>query len=284
MIMIKCNQWPKVFPHNGGSNLLWVLVSYTYNTKQNQNFSQIIGCDISVTGHENKLELSFSVYLSSASEMAERGKELSDEKKRTIVTLSDDGLSGRQIAKMLKINASTVHKFLKRYGERGYVENESRSGRPTKYDGKLDRQLLRVVENNRRKSLQKITNTFNEVASVTLSQRTVRRRLIFYGYTRRIVKKIIIPKANRSTRTLSTSNLHNNVHTSWNRVIFSDETQDKESVRNDPAKAAATSAEEENRGWMLYGQIPKQDPEEEVSVKDESLDLDVEVKEELDSF
>ncbi|XP_071525918.1 zinc finger MYM-type protein 1-like isoform X1 [Panulirus ornatus] len=60
--------------------------------------------------------------------------------------------------------------------------------------------------------------------------------------------------------------------------------KDKESVRNDPAKAAATSAEEENRGWMLYGQIPKQDPEEEVSVKDESLDLDVEVKEELDSF
>lgn len=157
--------------------------------------------------------------------MAERGKELSDEKKRTIVTLSDDGLSGRQIAKMLKINASTVHKFLKRYGERGYVENESRSGRPTKYDDKLDRQLLRVVEKNRRKSLQMITNSFNEVASVTLSQRTVRRRLIFYGYTRRIVKKIIIPKANRSTRTLSTSNLHNNVHTFWNRVIFSDETQ-----------------------------------------------------------
>lgn len=111
--------------------------------------------------------------------MAERRKQLSVETKQTILTLSEDGFSGRKIAEILKINPSTVHKFLKWYGQRGYLENESRSGRPTKYNDRVDRQILRVVKTNRRKTLKEITNTYNESTPVELSESTVKRRLAF---------------------------------------------------------------------------------------------------------
>lgn len=63
-----------------------------------------------------------------------------------------------------------MHKFLKRYGQRGYVENDPRSGRPRKYSAISDRQLIRIVKCNRRKNLRGITNNFNDRTPVKLSE------------------------------------------------------------------------------------------------------------------
>lgn len=75
-----------------------------------------------------------------------------------------------------------MHKFLKRYGQRGYVENDPRSGRPRKYSAISDRQLIRIVKCNRRKNLRGITNNFNDRTPVKLSESSVKRRLVHCGF------------------------------------------------------------------------------------------------------
>jgi hypothetical protein len=82
------------------------------------------------------------------------------------------------------------------------------------------------VKTNRRKTLQDITGTLNEGTPVKISHSTVRRRLSFFGYKRRIVKKkIIVSNVNCfKRRAWYRSKLHCTVENFW-KVIFSDDTQ-----------------------------------------------------------
>ena len=121
--------------------------------------------------------------------MAPRGKELSGDTKNAIVKLSEGGLGGRKISAMLEINPATVQKFLKRFRMRNSVENSKRSGRPKKSSERTDRQLMRLVKMERRKNVKDITNLLNEKTPVKISEWTVKRRLKFYGFKRRVVKK-----------------------------------------------------------------------------------------------
>ena len=107
------------------------------------------------------------------------------------------------------------------------LENASRSGRPKLTDARTDRQLLRVVKLNRRKTLREVTSVYNAQAPRKLSRSTVKRRLKFYGYKRRVVKKkIVISKVNRiRRRAWCRSKLHTTVNNYWKKNIFSDETQ-----------------------------------------------------------
>jgi hypothetical protein len=61
--------------------------------------------------------------------------------------------------------------------------------------------LTGILYGNCRKTLQDITATLNEGTPVKISHSTVRRRLSFFGYKRRIVKKkIIVSNVNRFKR------------------------------------------------------------------------------------
>ena len=86
-----------------------------------------------------------------------------------------------------------------------------------------------MVRENRRHTLEDLTNKFNNTSVDNLSSRTVRRRLFESGYKRRVIsKKITIRKENRARRCSFcrqkltwTSTVCNN----WYKVIFSDETK-----------------------------------------------------------
>ena len=139
----------------------------------------------------------------------------------------NDGYSGCRISKILGLNRSTVLKFIKRFKGTGSPENLRRSGRPKKTDDRGDRQILRIVKSNRRKCLNDIIALYNEQTPVKLSKETVKRRLKFYGYKRRVVKKkIVISKINRlRRRAWCRTKLHLTVENFWKNVIFTDETQ-----------------------------------------------------------
>ena len=87
--------------------------------------------------------------------------------------------------------------------------------------------LIRTVLKNRRQSLQDITNSVNRFASVSVSSRTVRRRLRQREFRRRkIAKKRTIWKENRRRRLAwCKSKLSWSRFDKRNSVIFSDETQ-----------------------------------------------------------
>ena len=80
---------------------------------------------------------------------------------------------------------------------------------------------------NRRATLSNITIKINNIELVTVSSRTVSRRLFESGYKHRTVtKKITIGPRNCEKRLHNyRTKLHWNVEENWSRVIFSDETK-----------------------------------------------------------
>lgn len=159
--------------------------------------------------------------------MVRDGKELSTDLKETIMGLDQEGYSACKIAEFLSLNRRTVSYIIKRYRERGTVENLPRSGRKKKTNVRTDRLLLRMVKTNRRQTLGDLTSKFNNSTPYKLSQRTVQRRLHDAGFKRRrIAKSITIRGVNQGKRrAFCRSKYHWNVREHWSKIIFSDETQ-----------------------------------------------------------
>ena len=159
--------------------------------------------------------------------MAARRHTLTADLKEKIVQLYRNGLSGRKIGIVLLIQPRTVQNFLKRFQQRGTIENLEKSGRPRKTVNRNDRALFRIVKDNRRGSLVDVTTAYNNKGINNLSSRTVRRRLFEFGYKRRVISKVItIGPVNRQRRlTYSRLKLHWTVPNQWSKVIFSDETK-----------------------------------------------------------
>ena len=61
------------------------------------------------------------------------------------------------------------------------MENKSRNGAPRKLTDRDTRGLVRLVKDNKRKSLNEITNVFNQVRTSSVSKRTVQRKLPYTG-------------------------------------------------------------------------------------------------------
>ena len=131
------------------------------------------------------------------------------------------------ISQVVGVIPRTVSKFLKRARERGNEENLPRPGRQRKTDIWGDRRLFRVVRENRKQTLEDLTNKFNNTSVDNLSSRTVRRRLFESGYKRRVIsKKITIRKENRARRcSFCRQKLTWTVRNNWCKVIFRDETR-----------------------------------------------------------
>ena len=89
--------------------------------------------------------------------------------KETIMGLDQEGYSAYKIAEFLSLNRRTVSYIIKRYRERGTVENLPRSGRKKKTNVMTDRPLLRMVKTNRRQTLGDLTSKFNNSTPCKLS-------------------------------------------------------------------------------------------------------------------
>jgi transposase len=159
--------------------------------------------------------------------MGRHGKELTTEQKEILLSLSHQGFSSYKIQEFTGINCRTIQKFLKRTREKGSIENNPRSGGRKKTTPRDERVLFRSVKRNRRQTLKDLTARFNNRTGCNVSERTVRRRLCFDGYKRRMIcKKITISRVNRDRRMgFCRQKLHWNVQNNWSSIIFSDETK-----------------------------------------------------------
>jgi transposase len=130
--------------------------------------------------------------------------------------------SACKIAEFLSLNRRTVSYIIKRYRERGTVQNLPRSGRKKKTNVRTDRLLLRMVKTNRRQTLGDLTSKFNNSTPYKLSQRTVQRRLHDAGFKRRrIAKSITIRGVNQGKRrAFCRSKYHWNVREHWSKSCY----------------------------------------------------------------
>jgi hypothetical protein len=106
-----------------------------------------------------------------------------------------------------------VYAVVKRYRERGDIENRPRSGRKKKLDDRDTRKLLRLAKNNRSLPLHVVSSV------------TVGRCLYRNNVHRRVVRKNIrIREANvRGHFAWARGKGYWTVERDWSRVIFSDE-------------------------------------------------------------
>lgn len=136
--------------------------------------------------------------------MGRKGRELTIDVKRSIISLTESGLKAAKVAEMLQLNPSTICRFLKRYHERGSVENKHRSGRPRSMTVRDQTALSRIVKRDRRKCLSDITEEYNKSVPKTVSSRTIQRELHRQNYWRRTVaKKLGVREINRKKKDCS---------------------------------------------------------------------------------
>ncbi|VDI49739.1 Hypothetical predicted protein [Mytilus galloprovincialis] len=87
--------------------------------------------------------------------MAPHGKEMTQEEKKMVIGLSEQGNSGHKIGKLIGKISRTINKFLKNFRSRG-SEEIGRSGRRKNIDLSDDRKLQRLLRTDRRQTLGEI--------------------------------------------------------------------------------------------------------------------------------
>ena len=88
------------------------------------------------------VQLSLSLILvTESSNMAPHGKELSEDLKRRIVVLHEDGQGYKKIANTLKLSCSTVAKIILHFKRAGSTQNRSRVGHPEKLSARSEHHI-----------------------------------------------------------------------------------------------------------------------------------------------
>jgi len=153
-------------------------------------------------------------------------RELSTNEKQWIVNLHQEGLSTRNIAGKTGILPSTIGYAIRRWKSRGTVVNQPRNGRPKVTNPRIDRKIIKKVLNNRRISAPKIVAEIAEECGVTISSKTVQRKIHEHGFQSRIArKKPFISKTNKMKR-VSWAQIHATWPIDqWKKVLWSDESK-----------------------------------------------------------
>ena len=164
------------------------------------------------------VQLSHSLILvTESSNMAPHGKELSEDLKRCIVVLHEDGQGYKKIANTLKLSCSTLAKIIQHFKRAGSTQNRPRVGRPKKLNACAEHHIQMLSLKDWRRSAVGISAEIEEVGGVshTLHQIGV------HGChpTRKPLLKTIHKKANKQfVEDMSTKHID-----SWNHVLWSDE-------------------------------------------------------------
>lgn len=119
--------------------------------------------------------------------MGRKGRELTLDEKKSIVSLNESGLKSAKVAEILHLAPSTISRFFKR--ERGSMENKYLSGRPRSMTVRNQTALSKIVKRDRRKTLTDITGEFSRSVPKPVSSRTIQRELHRQKYQRRTVAK-----------------------------------------------------------------------------------------------
>ena len=156
--------------------------------------------------------------------MAPHGKELSEDLKRHIVALHENGQGYKKIANTLKLSCSTVAKIIQRFKRAGSTQNRPWVGRPKKLSACAERHIQMLSLKDRRRSAISTAIEIEEVGCQPVSAQTIRCTLHQIGMNcchprRKPLLKTIHKKARKQfAEDMSTKHMDH-----WNHVLWSDE-------------------------------------------------------------
>lgn len=121
---------------------------------------------------------------------------------------------------------TTVKSIIKRYGEQGFVTNNTRSGRPSVLNQREERFVVTSAERNPRLSAPKIRDEIARRCGVTVSDATIKRTLYKAGLHGRTARnKPFISPVNKSKRLAFAKAYVDKPQEYWDNVLFTDESK-----------------------------------------------------------
>ena len=108
------------------------------------------------------------ILITESSNMATHVKELSEDLKRRIVALHEDGQGYKKIANTMKLSCSTVAKIIQRFKRLGSIRNRPRVDRPKKLSAHAEHHIQMLSLKDRRRSPVSIAAEIEEVGGVSL--------------------------------------------------------------------------------------------------------------------
>jgi transposase len=154
-----------------------------------------------------------------------KSKNTSDFEHGRIVGLWEAGKSLREIEDITGHSKSTIHDIVAQYREEGQETAKTSSGREHILSDRNTRYLVRTLKDDRKQSLEEMTEKFNESLGLSVSSSTVRNYLHEMGYHGRVGKrKPLVSEKNRVER-LAWCRERKNWSDEWNSIIWSDESR-----------------------------------------------------------
>ena len=156
--------------------------------------------------------------------MAPHGKELSEDLKRRIVALHEDGQGYKKIANTLKLSCSTVDKIILRFKRTGSTQIRPWVGRPKKLNARAERHIQMLSLKDWHRSAVSIAAEIEEAGGQPVSAQTICHTLHQIGVhgchsRRKPLLKTIHKKADKQfAEDMSTKHMDY-----WNHVLWSDE-------------------------------------------------------------
>lgn len=142
------------------------------------------------------------------------------------VTLIENGYTYKEVAQTLRVSKSVVFRNVKRYRETGEYTRRTGQGRKRITTDRDDRFIVSSVLRNRTSTSSEVRNKLQEVRQVTVSTKTVRRRLKAAGIGAYLpAKGPILTTVHRVARSSFARSHLNWDDDAWGKVLFTDESR-----------------------------------------------------------
>lgn len=142
--------------------------------------------------------------------------------RRRVIEFHELNLSGRKIAKQLKISLGAVQKILKKQKDGFGVENKPRSGRPRCLTSRMSTRIAVTAKKDPAKTARDVMHDCNLDGFVSLD--TVKRELRRHGLFGRIaIKKPLLTNIQKKKRKQWCATRREWTSLKWKSVVFSDE-------------------------------------------------------------
>lgn len=155
----------------------------------------------------------------------EKHKELTVFERGMIIGLHKGDHGASDISRILGIPRSTCQNVIKKYDEKGLTDTLPRSGRPALLTEREERALIHQVKENRKNSIEEITESFNQLNLTPISISTSRRILHKYDYFGRIGKRKPFVSENNRQKRLKWCRERKFWNEEWDNIIWSDESR-----------------------------------------------------------
>jgi transposase len=155
----------------------------------------------------------------------EKHKELSVFERGMIIGLHKGNHGASDISRILDIPRQTCQYVIKKFCEEGLTDTLPRSGRPPLLTEREERALIHQVKENRKVSIEEITENFNQLSLTQISTSTSRRILHKHDYFGRIGKRKPFVSENNRQKRLKWCKERKLWNEEWDNIIWSDESR-----------------------------------------------------------